>query len=509
MNLNKRGRGAGAGAGYSGLDFLKNRVKKAKQEETAATTEEPANTIRADEEETVTVFRTKADLQREEMEKQAQMRLVEREKKQRDAETRLENLKANFYKERQGTMFAKNRLPEGMNLSPEEEEELLKLDMTDTDEIRRINSTDYWQDIDAKELQLDDEDATPLSLTLWEIICRLRKISEPITFFGEKPMQRFRRLREKEKEKGILLELRSSRGHNAYQKQIREQEQMFVSSSPASPFGDDYSDSDKDVDHRVADLISPSKLEDAEVVQNNSQGGGRRDDEAAGGRDSDALAIPAPISSSVSSSSAAKKQRRRSSAGGLRTVASSATTSAQKLDGESKADDESENEEVDAALSDEKLLRKWIKKWTKIWESQLGEEFEKDEDARFSAQGKHQLALFRQSKKDMQPLLKRLKKQDLERDTVVLLKEMAVLCDKREYRLASEKYIELTVGNAAWPVGVTSVGIHERVGRSKISSSNIANTLNDDTTRKCMQVFKRLMKQCQTTNPPDDGSNVL
>lgn len=86
---------------------------------------------------------------------------------------------------------------------------------------------------------------------------------------------------------------------------------------------------------------------------------------------------------------------------------------------------------------------------------------------------------------------------------------MIDLCDSREYRAASERYIELTVGNAAWPVGVTSVGIHERVGRSKISSSNISHTLNDDTTRKYMQVFKRLMKQCQNVNPPDDVSNVL
>eukprot|EP00392_Amoebophrya_sp_AT5.2_P000642 g643.t1 len=164
-----------------------------------------------------------------------------------------------------------------------------------------------------------------------------------------------------------------------------------------------------------------------------------------------------------------------------------------------ESEDEDEN-------SDEKLLRKWIKKYTKTWEQALAN---RTEDERSSPDGKVQLALFRQSKKNMQPLLKRLKKHDVERETLKLLTEMRKLCDRRDYRLASERYIELTVGNAAWPVGVTSVGIHERAGRSKISSSNIANTLNDDTTRKCMQVWKRLMKQCQNQNPPDDSSNVM
>ena len=71
------------------------------------------------------------------------------------------------------------------------------------------------------------------------------------------------------------------------------------------------------------------------------------------------------------------------------------------------------------------------------------------------------------------------------------------------------RYIEITVGNAAWPVGVTSVGIHERAGRSKISDSKIAHTLNDDTTRKYMQVVKRLMAKCQEFYPPTDAAKAM
>ncbi|ETW46133.1 pre-mRNA-splicing factor 18 [Plasmodium falciparum MaliPS096_E11] len=49
----------------------------------------------------------------------------------------------------------------------------------------------------------------------------------------------------------------------------------------------------------------------------------------------------------------------------------------------------------------------------------------------------------------------------------------------------------LAIGNAAWPMGVTMVGIHERAGRSKIYASEVAHILNDETTRKYIQMIKR------------------
>ncbi len=40
-----------------------------------------------------------------------------------------------------------------------------------------------------------------------------------------------------------------------------------------------------------------------------------------------------------------------------------------------------------------------------------------------------------------------------------------------EYVKAHDKYLEVAIGKAPWPMGVTMVGIHERSGRSKIYSS--------------------------------------
>lgn len=39
----------------------------------------------------------------------------------------------------------------------------------------------------------------------------------------------------------------------------------------------------------------------------------------------------------------------------------------------------------------------------------------------------------------------------------------------RNYQHAYEIYLRLAIGNAPWPIGVTSVGIHERSAREKIS----------------------------------------
>jgi len=68
--------------------------------------------------------------------------------------------------------------------------------------------------------------------------------------------------------------------------------------------------------------------------------------------------------------------------------------------------------------------------------------------------------------------------------------------------------LEIAIGNAPWPMGVTMVGIHERSGRSKIFSSQIAHILNDETQRKYLQAIKRLMTVAQKLHPADYARNV-
>lgn len=57
------------------------------------------------------------------------------------------------------------------------------------------------------------------------------------------------------------------------------------------------------------------------------------------------------------------------------------------------------------------------------------------------------------------------------------------------YLQANDAYLQMAIGNAPWPIGVTMVGIHARTGREKIFSKHVAHVLNDETQRKYIQVW--------------------
>lgn len=45
------------------------------------------------------------------------------------------------------------------------------------------------------------------------------------------------------------------------------------------------------------------------------------------------------------------------------------------------------------------------------------------------------------------------------------------------YIQANDAYLQMAIGNAPWPIGVTMVGIHARTGREKIFAQNVARIL--------------------------------
>ena len=80
---------------------------------------------------------------------------------------------------------------------------------------------------------------------------------------------------------------------------------------------------------------------------------------------------------------------------------------------------------------------------------------------------------------------------------------------KREYVSANDVYLQLAIGNAPWPIGVTMVGIHERSARERISSPQTAHVLNDEASRKWLQAIKRIITFSQTKYPPATGSQLM
>ena len=68
----------------------------------------------------------------------------------------------------------------------------------------------------------------------------------------------------------------------------------------------------------------------------------------------------------------------------------------------------------------------------------------------------------------------------------------------------------LCVGTNPWPIGVTSVGIHERSSREKISHvmNGAAHIMNDEATRKYLSAVKRLLTFVQRAYPTDPSRCV-
>lgn len=101
-----------------------------------------------------------------------------------------------------------------------------------------------------------------------------------------------------------------------------------------------------------------------------------------------------------------------------------------------------------------------------------------------------------QSAQNLKPLFKMLRSRELGEDVVRHLAEIIHYAQVRQYQKANDAYLRLSIGNAAWPIGVTSVGIHERSSREKIQQDNIAHVLNDEVSRKYIQAVKRCVGVC-------------
>lgn len=123
-----------------------------------------------------------------------------------------------------------------------------------------------------------------------------------------------------------------------------------------------------------------------------------------------------------------------------------------------------------------------------------------------SQQGKLAAVTQMQSAENLKPLMKQLRKRELQGDVLQALAEIVYYMQQREYLKANDSYLRLSIGNAPWPIGVTMVGIHERSAREKIHSNSVAHVLNDEVSRKYIQSLKRLLTFAQTVRPPDDLS---
>jgi pre-mRNA-splicing factor 18 len=81
--------------------------------------------------------------------------------------------------------------------------------------------------------------------------------------------------------------------------------------------------------------------------------------------------------------------------------------------------------------------------------------------------------------------------------------------ERDEYVQAHSAYMDVAIGRAAWPIGVTAVGIHARTGRAKIESNNVAHVMNSELQRKYLTSVKRLLTYRQSKAVDVDPSKKV
>lgn len=149
-------------------------------------------------------------------------------------------------------------------------------------------------------------------------------------------------------------------------------------------------------------------------------------------------------------------------------------------------------------IVDQDIILRFFKFILKRWGDHLNS---RPADEKRKMRGKMDSATHTQTVSYLKPLFRILKAKKMEEGLLESFVEIVQFTMDRHYIKANDAYLEMAIGNAPWPIGVTMVGIHARTGREKISSRYVAHALNDETQRKYIQAVKRLMTQCQKFFP--------
>jgi pre-mRNA-splicing factor 18 len=148
----------------------------------------------------------------------------------------------------------------------------------------------------------------------------------------------------------------------------------------------------------------------------------------------------------------------------------------------------------------------WVTKTMRDWEHT---NLSKPRGWENTLEGKTELQLFRETKRIFWNLYETLVMKTC--NTLMLNKyyHIAHYCLLREYVCANDNFMDLSIGNAPWPIGVTMVGIHERSGRAKIFTSQIAHIMNDESQKQIVLNMKRLITFSQKKYPTNPSKMVL
>ena len=136
-------------------------------------------------------------------------------------------------------------------------------------------------------------------------------------------------------------------------------------------------------------------------------------------------------------------------------------------------------------------LFNWINIILEDWESYIKESISnKRIKSKIVAK---ELEKYQQCSQNVKPLLNLLQEKKLNQVILDKLFTVMVFAENKDLLNANDRYIDLSIGNAAWPMGLTMVGIHQRTGKSSISPAQVAYILNDEITKKYLQSIRRIL----------------
>jgi pre-mRNA-splicing factor 18 len=190
------------------------------------------------------------------------------------------------------------------------------------------------------------------------------------------------------------------------------------------------------------------------------------------------------------------------------TASSDANRAGSKADKSKREDtkDDDDDEEGDDQNDPHKRIYSYLKSLLQQWEHDLSL---RPDSVRSSVAGRKDTNTLHQCKDYIAPLFKLLKRRQLEASLTANLTKIVAYCQEGEFVRANDAYMDIAIGRAAWPIGVTQVGIHSRTGRSKIESSNVAHVMNSELQRKYLTSVKRLITYAQAKSSADPSKKVL
>lgn len=112
-----------------------------------------------------------------------------------------------------------------------------------------------------------------------------------------------------------------------------------------------------------------------------------------------------------------------------------------------------------------------------------------------------------QTTETLLPLIRKLQNDTVDHHLKLDLHEFVKHAVAHRYADASKAYLKISIGNAAWPIGVGKVFIQERASMDRIATAS--HLLNNDAARRYVQALKRLLTRSAVFWPATDPAQNI